>query len=90
MNTSLNATLFAANKASHYNLKTVNIKLTDKQNQSTSMINSRSNSKNSIKDLDKHVITAATDKEDAQNHITELNEKELNKHEFEHVKWSKE
>ena len=58
MNTSLNATLFAANKASHYNLKTVNIKLTDKQNQSTSMINSRSNSKNSIKDLEKHVSTA--------------------------------
>ena len=29
-NNSLNATMFAANKASQYNLKTVNIRLTDK------------------------------------------------------------
>ena len=31
-NNSLNATMFAANKASQYNLKTVNIRLTDKHN----------------------------------------------------------
>ena len=58
MNSSLNATLYAANKASQYNLKTVNIKLNDKQNQSTSVINSRSNSKTSIKDHEKPVTAA--------------------------------
>ena len=58
MNSSLNATLLAANKASQYNLKTVNIRLNDKQNQSKSVINSRSNSKTSIKDHEKPVMTA--------------------------------
>ena len=49
MNTSLNSTMFAANKASQYNLKTVNISLTGKHDQN--MIKSRSHSKGSIKEL---------------------------------------
>ena len=49
MNNSLNSTMFAANKASQYNLKTVNISLTGKYDQT--MIKSRSHSKGSIKEL---------------------------------------